>query len=65
MNILKPQNIRNKELVNKNLISIKENEEISYCIFENQECDNINLYEVEFEHCKFNNICMQKLHLEM
>lgn len=33
MNILKPQNISNKELVNKNLISIKENEEISYCIF--------------------------------
>ena len=49
MNILKPQNICNKELVNKNLISIRENEEISDCIFENQECDNSSLYEVEFD----------------
>ena len=49
MNILKPQNIHSKQLVNKHLKSIRENEEISYCIFENQEYDNINLYEIEFE----------------
>ena len=62
MNILKPQNLHIQELENKYLVHIKEDEKINYCNFENEECNNIKLY--EFEHCKFNNICMQNGTLE-
>lgn len=64
MNILKPQNLHFKEMENKHLIDINEDEKISYCNFENEKCNDMNLYEVEFEHCKFNNIWMQKGTLE-
>ena len=64
MNILKPQNLHIQELENKYLVHIKEDEKINYCNFENEECNNIKLYEIEFEHCKFNNICMQNRILE-
>jgi pectate lyase len=64
MNILKPQNLHIQELENKYLVHIKEDEKINYCNFENEECNNIKLYEIEFEHCKFNNICMQNGTLE-
>ena len=52
MNILKPQNLHIQKLENKYLVHIKEDEKINYCNFENEECNNIKLYEIEFEHCK-------------
>lgn len=64
MNILKPQNLHIQELENRYLVNISEGEKISYCNFKSEECNDINLYEIEFEHCKFNNICMQKGRLE-
>lgn len=64
MDILKPQNLHIKELENSKLVDINEDEKINYSNFENEECNDINLYEVEFEHCKFNHICMQKGRLE-
>lgn len=64
MNILKPQNLHIEELENRYLSDISEDEKINYCNFENEECNNINLYEVEFKNCKFSNICMQKGILE-
>ena len=53
MNILKPQNLQMKELEKGDLSILKEDEKLDYYDFENQECDNSSLYEVEFEHCKF------------
>lgn len=64
MNILKPQNLHFQKLENKCLIDLDEDEKINYCNFENEEYNNINLYDIEFEHCKFTNICMQKSKLE-
>ena len=64
MNILKPQNLQMKELEKGNISILKEDEKLDYYDFENQECDNSSLYEVEFEHCKFKNVCMQKGKLE-
>ena len=53
-----------KELEKGNISILKEDEKLDYYDFENQECDNSSLYEVEFEHCKFKNVCMQKGKLE-
>lgn len=64
MNILRPQNLTIQELKKGYLTDIHEEETINYCNFENEDVNNINLYEVEFEHCRFNNICMQKGRLE-
>ena len=64
MNILKPQKLNFYELKNKYLIDINEGEEINYCNFQNEKCNDIILYDIEFEHCNFNNICMQKGKLE-
>ena len=64
MNILKPQNNHIEKLKNENIINIQETEKITCCNFENEECNNINLYENEFEHCNFNNICMQNALVE-
>ena len=55
MNILKPQNLHIQELENKYLVHIKEDEKINYCNFENEECNNIKLYEIEFEQCNVSN----------
>lgn len=64
MNILKPQNFHFQELEDKHLMDISEDEKINYCKFENEECNDINLYEIEFKQCKFSKICMQKGKLE-
>lgn len=64
MNILKPQKLNVQKLEDRYLKDISKDERINYCKFENEECNDINLYEVEFEHCKFTNISMQKGLLE-
>lgn len=64
MNILKPQNLHTQKLKDKYLVDISEYEKLNYCNLKNEKCNNINLYEIEFEHCKFNNICMQNAKLE-
>ena len=60
MNILKPQNLNIKELEDNQLIDISEEEKINYAKFQNEECNDIDLYGAEFEHCKFTNISMQR-----
>ena len=48
MNILKPQKLNFYELKNKYLIDINDGEEIDYCNFRNEKCNNIILYDIEF-----------------
>lgn len=50
MNILKPQNLHIQNLENRDLSSISEDEKLNYYKFENEECNNIKLYEIEFKH---------------
>ena len=64
MSILKPQKMNLYEQKNIEILNIKENEDIDYCIFENERCNDIELWELKFEHSKFNNICMQNAKLE-
>lgn len=59
MNILKPQNVDSKKLNNKYIKDILESQNVEQCIFQNEECNNINLYENQFEYCKFDNVCIQ------
>ena len=48
MNIIKPQKLNFYELKNKYLIDINDGEEIDYCNFRNEKCNNIILYDIEF-----------------
>ena len=54
MNILKPQNNHIEKLKSENIINIQETEKITCCNFENEECNNINLYENELQEEYYN-----------
>ena len=47
--------LHTQKLKDKYLVDISEYEKLNYCNLKNEKCNNINLYEIEFEHCKFNN----------
>ena len=62
MKIQKPQKLENLE--EKELNHILEMEEIKYAYFQNQECDEISLWDFQFECCKWNRVSMQKAKME-
>ena len=64
MNILKPRNIQSEALRNKRLCDLLEDEKINFCNFEKEKFDDLNLYEIEFEHCRFSGISLQNGNLE-
>ena len=64
MEILKPQKKYFEKLQNKNLCDISHSEDIEYCYFENEDCNNIELWDFKFQYCKFNHVCMQQGKLE-
>ena len=57
--IEKPQNVYGRELQNSSILNIKDDEEIDYRNYEDEQYNDVNLYEVEFENCKFTNVCIQ------
>ncbi len=64
MNILKPQIKYMDRLDNKKIIDIKSSEDLEQYNFENEGCNNIELWDLKIEYGKFNHICMQKGKLE-
>ncbi len=64
MNILKPQIKYIERLNNKEITDIKSNEDLEEYNFESEECNNIELWDLKLEYCKFNHICMQNGKLE-
>ena len=62
MKILKPQNI--DDLDNEYLKNISDGEKAVYCNFENENSDGTDLFETEFENCRFCNVMMQNVMLE-
>ena len=56
MKIVKPQNLNIGKLTKNLLKNLNSETDINYSIFENEEYNNINLYQIEFKNCKFNNI---------
>lgn len=64
MNLVKPQKSDFENLEPRRFGDICENENLQYNIFEKQECNEIELLDVEFEYCKFSHICMQAGKLE-
>lgn len=59
MNIIKTKNLDNANMENGALCFLNSDEKFDYYVFENEKCDAIELYEIEFEHCVFNKICIQ------
>lgn len=64
MNIIKPKNFNMDKSENASLCDLHQEESWFYCSFENEKCDNITLYGIEFGNCCFNNICMQNAVME-
>lgn len=62
MKILKPQKI--DDLDNEYLQNISDGEKAVYRNFENENSDGVDLFETEFENCRFCNVMMQNVMLE-
>ena len=60
MNLVKPQKSDFENLESRKFCDICENENLQDNIFEKEECNEKELLDVEFEHCKFVHICMQE-----
>ena len=50
MNIVKPQKVNLEQMEITLLSSVNEDENLMYSIFQNEECNNINLQQLEFEY---------------
>ena len=53
-----------ENLEEKELSEILEIEKIRYAYFQNQKCDEIKIWDFQFEYCKFHTISMQKAKIE-
>ncbi len=59
MILVKPQKSDFENLELKKFGDVYENENLQDSIFEKEECNEMEILDVQFEHCKFAQICMQ------